>query len=229
MLLVEGDTLLMDGGSGTLNRLAQAGVSFQEIDRILYTHLHLDHTADLAPLLFAYRNPDYKRQKTLEIIAPQGFKKYFQKLKSVYGDWVEPLNYGLKIKQVLSGQAKYERYTISFTTVVHHYPSLAYRIDTESGFSMVFSGDTDYSENLIQLAKGSDLLIIESSFPNEQKKAGHLTPAEAGDIARRAEVAKVVLTHLFPSCEAFDLLSECRQTFPGDVSLAYDLMRLKLG
>ncbi|MBI4596019.1 MAG: MBL fold metallo-hydrolase [Candidatus Tectomicrobia bacterium] len=227
-LLVGGETILMDGGSGTLGKLAQAGISYLDIDRILYTHLHLDHTADLAPLLFSYRNPESKRTKNLEIIAPKSFGEFLEKLKSTYGNWVEPLDYSLNLKQVLAGQRRYPQYSISYATVAHHDPSLAYRIDAHSGVSMVFSGDTDYCQSLIDLAAGTDLLIIESSFPNEHKVAGHLTPGEAGRIATLAGVKKLILTHLYPICERYDMVAQCRQSFSGDVSLAYDLMRIEL-
>ena len=56
LLTVDGKRILLDSGPGTLQRLIHYGVTYQDIDYILYTHLHPDHTLDLAAILFAARN-----------------------------------------------------------------------------------------------------------------------------------------------------------------------------
>lgn len=93
---------------------------------------------------------------------------------------------------------------------------------------MVYSGDTDFSENLIDLARGADLLICEAAFPSEFKVPGHLTPPEAGTIAARAGVRSLVLSHLYPECDQADMVAQCRQTWSGPLTLAEDLMRVDL-
>jgi ribonuclease BN (tRNA processing enzyme) len=113
---------------------------------------------------------------------------------------------------------------------VEHSPqSIAFRITGPGGRRLVYSGDTDYSESLVDLARGADLLICESSFPEEHKVRGHLTPAMAGDIAARAAVRRLMLTHFYPACDRADIEGECRRTYRGPLVLARDLMRLSLG
>jgi ribonuclease BN (tRNA processing enzyme) len=97
-----------------------------------------------------------------------------------------------------------------------------------AGRSLVYSGDTDFSENLTLLAKGADLFICESALPDGQKVAGHLTPSEAGKMAARAGVGTLVLTHLYPECEGVDLVGQSRKHFDGRVVVAQDLMRFPL-
>ena len=94
---------------------------------------------------------------------------------------------------------------------------------------MVYSGDTDYTENLIELAGDADLLICESAVPDDMRVNGHLTPSLAGEIATRAGVRKLVLTHFYPECDHADIKQECRKTYGGPLILAEDLMRIKVG
>ena len=91
---------------------------------------------------------------------------------------------------------------------------------------MVYSGDTDYTENLITLAENANILICECSHPDEEKVQGHLCPSLAGGIAASAGVQKLVLTHFYPRCDVFDIEKECRKTYKGELVLAEDLMRL---
>jgi len=112
--------------------------------------------------------------------------------------------------------------------VDHNPESIAYRITSSGGISMVYSGDTDFSENLVTLSKDADLLICESALPDELKVKGHLTPSLAGEIAERANVRKLVLTHFYPECDQVDIEKECRKTYSGPLLLAEDLMQINL-
>ena len=97
------------------------------------------------------------------------------------------------------------------------------------GFSAVYTGDTDYSETIIDLAKDADLLICECALPDRHKVEGHLTPSLAGDLAAKAGVRKLVLTHFYPECDQEDIAAECRQTYSGPLVLAEDLMEINIG
>ena len=110
----------------------------------------------------------------------------------------------------------------------HREESLAYRIIDSNGKSIVYSGDTDTTENLVSLAAQADLLICESAMPDTLKVPGHLTPSLAGDIAARAHVKKLVLTHLYPECNQFDIAAQCRKTYQGPLVIAEDLMRIEV-
>jgi ribonuclease BN (tRNA processing enzyme) len=78
--LLEADGLqaLVDCGSGILLQLEKAGRSYRDIDAVFITHRHPDHFADLIPLVQALlATPNYKREKDLFIIAPEGFRAYY--------------------------------------------------------------------------------------------------------------------------------------------------------
>ena len=93
---------------------------------------------------------------------------------------------------------------------------------------MVYSGDTDFSHNLVNLSRNADLLICESALPDDLKVKGHLTPSLAGEIASLANVRKLVLTHFYPECDLVDIEKQCRKTFAGPLVLAEDLMKIEL-
>jgi len=116
--------------------------------------------------------------------------------------------------------------TIDTAPMDHSPQSVAFRLTGPGGRSLVYSGDTDYSEQLVDLAQQADLLICESAFPEGLKVRGHLTPALAGEIAARAGVHRLMLTHFYPVCDQTDIEAECRRTYNGPLILARDLMRI---
>jgi ribonuclease BN (tRNA processing enzyme) len=233
-VLVEagGHKWLIDSGAGTIRRLLEAGTTIAELSYLLYSHLHPDHTSDLVPLLFATKYPDgITRSEPLTIIAGQGFADFFQRLKSVYGHWIELGSDMLRIVEMSTADRDHLRLAgvdLHTAPVAHSPQSVAFRITGPGGRRLVYSGDTDYSEALVDLAAGADLLICESSFPEAQKASGHLTPAMAGDIAARAGVRRLMLTHFYPACDQADIEGECRRTYGGPLVLARDLMRIVL-
>ena len=227
-LLVEvaGQSLLFDGGAGTLPRLLKAGVTVLELDRVFYTHLHPDHTGDLVPLLFALRNPAWQRTKPLYLTGPRGFGAYYESLVGVYGDWIAAKNYELVLHETLKETTEGEGFRVIPREVVHLQHSLCYRVEAADGKSLVFSGDTTYCDAIIDAARGADLLVLECSAPDEQPMKNHLTPTEAGQIAALSGCRRLALTHFYPICDEYDIITPCRKVFDGELILAEDMMRL---
>ena len=227
-----GKKLLFDSGAGVMRRLLETGVTIFDIDFIFYSHFHPDHTGELVPFLFSTKNPAEKQRLTpLTITAGKGFKRFYNDLKTVYGHWIE-LEEGLlnisEFDNKAADQRAYKAFTVLSTPVAHNPESIAYRIDSLQGKSVVYSGDTDFSTNLITLAQEADLLICESAFPDQHKIPGHLTPSLAGSIAKQANVRKLVLTHLYPECDLTDIRAQCRQEYDGPLIIAEDLMKIEI-
>jgi len=229
-LLVEvaGQSLLFDGGAGTLPRLLGAGVTVLDLDRVFYTHLHPDHTGDLVPLLFALRNPAWQRMKPLYVTGPKGFRAYHEGLVRLYGDWISAKNYDLILEEVLEKVTEGGGFRVIPKEVVHLRHSLCYRVESADGKSLVYSGDTTYCDAIIEAARGADLLVLECSAPDEQPMKNHLTPTQAGQIAALAGCRRLVLTHFNPICDEYDIVTPCRKVFGGELILAEDLMRLSV-
>lgn len=224
--------LLFDSGPGTMHRLLKAGTEVFDVDAIFYSHFHPDHTGELVPFIFANKYPDSRRRNTLLTMgAGNGFVNFFNGLKSVYGDWLELPEGMMRIVEFDANgpdSQQFAAFTVETMPMKHREESIGYRVTDSDGKSVVYSGDTDTTDNLVSLATGADLLICESAMPDALKIPGHLTPSLAGDIAARANVRKLVLTHLYPECDRVDLAAQCRKTYKGPLLIAEDLMQLKV-
>lgn len=222
--------ILLDLGPGTLRRMQQAGLRHSDVEWIFLTHFHPDHCADLVHLFFATRNPSALRnRKPFTIIGPEGLKLHVENLHRAYGDSLS-LPPGLlrlrefKPREPIQLDCQGVRVTAAPTR--HTPESVGYRVEGPAGKSMVYSGDTGICDEIIELAGGADLLILEASFPQGQAVEGHLTPSQAGRVASLARVKHLVLTHFYPECLATDIAAQCRQTYGGPLTLANDCLRI---
>ena len=226
------ENLLFDCGPGIMRRLLEIGISIFDISYLFLSHFHPDHTGELAPFIFATKYPDStKRNKLLTIVGGNGFINFINRLKSAYKNWLElPENMLRFLELDKSGldSRQFASFSVETMPMNHREESLGYRITDDNGKSIVYSGDTDTTENLVSLAADADLLICESAMPDTLKVPGHLTPSLAGDMAARAHVKKLVLTHLYPECDQFDLSAQCRKTYQGPLLIAEDLMKITI-
>ncbi len=216
--------ILLDCGNGATWKLGKAKINYLGIDHIFITHFHPDHTADLIPFLFATKYAyQSSRTKPLNIWGPAGFISFFSSLKDAYGDWIVPE--ALTVNDIEKTEIIFEDFVLKSARTPHTENSLAYRIDSD-GKSIVYSGDTDYSESLVKLAESADILLIECSMPDELKAEGHLTPTGVSRIADESRAKKIVLTHLYPVCDEGDMLIQIRNQVDADVVLAEDLLEI---
>ncbi len=225
------DKLLFDAGPGTMGRLLEAGVTIFEITHIFFSHFHPDHTGELVPFLFANKYPDgTRRKRPLNICGGTGFLTFYNQLKMVYKQWIDGAGKLtiLEFSHSHGDSQKFSDFSINTIPVKHREESIAFKVTASNGATMVYSGDTDYSENLIGLAKDADLFICESALPDHLKADGHLTPSLAGKIATLANVKKLVLTHFYPECDHVDIEAQCRKTYAGPLVLGKDLMAFHL-
>ena len=227
-----GEKLLFDCGPGTMRRLLETGVSIFDISYLFLSHFHPDHSGELASFLFALKYPAPSSQKQpLTIVAGQGFRSFFERLKTAYGNWIV-LPPGMftvvEFDTQKADRHTFPSFTVSSMPVAHQPESLAYRVVDTDGKTLVYSGDSDVCDSLTAIAADADLMICESAFPDDQKVEGHLTPALAGKIAQAADVKRLVLTHFYPACDNADIENQCRSTYNGLVILARDLMTLTL-
>ncbi|MBI3600254.1 MAG: ribonuclease Z [Nitrospinae bacterium] len=221
-----GEFLLFDSGSGTIRRMLEAGITYNDIDYIFYSHIHPDHVADLVPFLFASKYADMPREKNLDITGGRGFKKFFKKLNGVYGRWLESELYKINVRKISNKTVEFDNFKITAKPLAHSKESTGYRVEAENGKTIVFSGDTDYCKNIVELGRNADIFILECSLPDEKRVAGHLTPSLCGKIAAESKCKKLVLTHFYPSCDTVDIAGMCRKYYKGEIALAEDLMKI---
>jgi ribonuclease BN (tRNA processing enzyme) len=155
-------------------------------------------------------------------------KEFHRNLAKVFNDFIDPRGYELTINELSGGYLDLENFRLTSSLINHHEGSLAYRVKSKEGKSLVYSGDTDYCESIVDLARDVDVLLLECSYPKHIKVDGHLNSTLAGKIARESNCKKLILTHFYPICDDYDILEECREEFSGEIVLAEDLMTIEV-
>jgi ribonuclease BN (tRNA processing enzyme) len=273
-IVVNGIPYLIDCGYGVLGRLVESPIDYLQIPAVFLTHLHDDHVSDL-PALMSHQWTQGRITNT-EIFGPFGtsdmvkaalkFSQANTEIRMVdEGRQLHPEDlfsgHDIELDQGIVTVFEDERVKVT-ATLNTHYPdegmarmlhrALSLRFDTADR-SIVISGDTAYSENLIRLAKEADVLVCEAmqaemmreifkrmvaSGKYQDNAEGilnhilytHTTTAQAGQMAANANVGLLVLNHLIPgSLEATDdasYLSGVREYYKGPVIVGRDLQVL---
>ncbi len=226
-ILVKADKIkiLLDIGPGTLRSFLKLGIDYYDIDYVFLSHFHPDHVLELPYLLFLYKNKKPKRRKSLNIIGPKGLKKFYKGLISTYGDYIEG-GYPLKLTEIFSDNLKFKSFGVQSLPLLHTENSIGLRFEFSNGRVAVYTGDTDYCENLIKISRGANLLFIECSLPDALKTDGHMSPSLVAQAATKANVSKVVLIHMYPICEKFDIIKQVKKGFNKEVLMGSDLMSI---
>ncbi|MBM2826223.1 MAG: beta-lactamase domain protein [Dehalococcoidia bacterium] len=224
-LVEEGSTrLLVDCGTGVLSSL-QRHIPIPAITAILITHIHADHFLDLIPLRYAlkYGLPPEERSSPILYLPPGShsiLKGMFSHLdpapNTFFSDAFQVREYKPRDTFAIGDL------TVETAPVVHYIPSHA--VAVYGSGKAVFSSDTGPCEALVELAKGADIMVCEATYLSEDEDfgdlRGHLTAKEAGEIARRAGVKRLIITHLWPRRDRQQVLAIARESFGGDVELA---------
>lgn len=261
-ILVETDRhrLLVDAGSGVRERIYQAGAFalLTGIDHVLVTHLHYDHTIGISDVWLS--GWLYGRRMPLRVQGPPGTVAMMTDLQKMFA-WdleframvgVPQQGAQIAAEDVLPGVI-YARDGLKVTAFdVEHHPVKAdgtamglrgrnygFRIDYK-GRSVVFSGDTRPSDNLVRFGRGADILIHEVQVPASESTAEgrlanvslsvHSTPEQAADIFARAAPRMAVYSHIIPpGVTDDDLVAQTRSVYAGPLTVAHDLMQIDVG
>ena len=223
-LKIGASQVLLDIGFGAIRRMMEAGVDYRHIDYVLVSHTHLDHVADLGPLLMALEyTPNFIRTKPLTIIGPKGFREYMHHLARIYSPWiVEPTHYELRIIDVHNQRISFGDWQVTAMPMEHSKETNGYRIQ-QNDKVFAYSGDTGLCEEVVQLLTDADLALLECSFPDDEAVEGHMTPSLAGQVAVLAACKKLVLTHLYPMMDKMDVVGPVSRIYRGPVLIARDL------
>jgi ribonuclease BN (tRNA processing enzyme) len=203
-LLQDRDTsIVIDSGSGTLQRLGRAGLNPVTIDGLVYTHRHVDHCADLPALIFCIRQqPSPARLRDLPIWAGEGFEDHLEALRDAYDGALEPDHFDIPVHELSLmkvASAKLPGGLRLHTAPANHQAgALHLRFENAEGLTIAFSGDTGSSEPLEQLAAGADLFVCECALAPHDAYPFHLNAADVAEVVAAARPRQVVLTHLYP-------------------------------
>jgi ribonuclease Z len=241
--------LLFDAGRGCLQRLRQINVPYDRIDGLFLTHLHSDHIVGL-PDLWLTGWLISGRQSPLPVFGPAGTAEMIGYLRKAFAFDIK-IRVGddkkfeegskLLVKEITQGVI-YEKNGVKVIAfkVDHHpdIPAFGYRIEY-NGHSVVLSGDTRYSENLIRFAKGTDLLVHEvivapdtlsKSDPKYPIFAHHTTVEQAAKVFNEVEPKLAAYSHiakLYGRNEQ-ELLQRTKANYSGPIVVGEDLMSFSI-
>ncbi len=216
----------MDCGSGTLRQLLRVQTSCTEVDSVFITHIHPDHIGDLIPLIHALKiGWGARRERPLELFGPPGFRAYYANCVAPVAR--PPRHFEIRIDEVGNNFAWRGLEVVTVPTVhSDQVASVAYRFNTANE-SLVISGDCDYEPGLVSIGHQADIMVIDCSFPDALKIAGHCSASECGRVAAEARVRHLLLSHLYPVPPMQDTrLAEARAACDSRVSMACDLMTI---
>lgn len=209
--------VLLDPGYATFPRLIEH-IRAAEVDAVYISHGHPDHCADLNPLLRA-RALAEQPAVSLPVYAPPG------ELDAVLAlDRPGMLDDAIDLREFAPGSTLIiGPFTAETWSLPHVRTNAGVRLQTSSGTSVAFTGDTGPSQALVDLARGADVYIADASYavsvPDEL--ASHLSSArQAGRTAAEAGVAHLVLAHLFPDTPHEDALAAAAEAFDGQITIA---------
>lgn len=195
---------LVDPGPGSLRQLAEAGYHINDIDRILITHHHPDHNLDLMLFLFASRFPQMKRTRDLEMVVPENFPDMFENMGELYGDYISNEEYEIEMITAENKTFDFEEWYLDVNPTVHTRGSICFSFIDPDGRTILYTGDTQYNEALVDAAEGVDLVVVECSLPDDMEADGHMTPRWVAKFVDVARPQKTVLTHIYPPLDEVD-------------------------
>lgn len=231
-------SMLLDLGPGSFGALYRY-LDPADVDAVLFSHLHPDHCLDLCAL---YVGASYSATAPWRPASVYGPMDTAERMVRAYH--VDPPE-GVAPAEPKQGIAEFFDYhtwqpsqeigpfDVTVARVAHPVEAYAIRLTERTGArpSLVFSGDTGPSESLTELARGADLLLIESSFMDVPGNPSglHLSGRDAAETATAAGVGAVVLTHIPPWHGPDRVLAEATPHFAGSVELARPGARWTIG
>ncbi len=235
--------ILIDCGAGSALNFEKAGGNLEDLEAILLTHLHVDHSSDLPAYIKGAFFTD--RATDLLVLGPgsgrwfPGTDEFVTRLFSAQGsiypylsDFLEgDRSYRIQPRSVAGGWAGSTESGIELecATVVHgSTPALAWRIG-DGDSSITISGDfSDQSQRLSELARETDILVCHNAVPEDAtglERDLHAPPSFIGDVAAQAEPGRLVLSHRMKRTlgRESETLKEIKKRFTGPIDFAEDL------
>jgi ribonuclease BN (tRNA processing enzyme) len=228
-LLQEGEvSVLLDCGNGVFGKLRRYA-DYVDVDAVVLSHLHADHFLDIVPFSYALtygprgQASGGESRTRPRLISPPGSSELFRRVVGAWGkeDLVEK---AFAIEQYEADSVvDVGPLRISFSPVPHFIDAYGISVEPASGGArLVYGGDSRPATELVELARGADLFLVEATLPRPEPDGcgGHMTPEDAGEHARDAGVKRVVITHISDELDHDDARRRASEAFGAPVEVA---------
>ncbi|MDQ3678706.1 MAG: MBL fold metallo-hydrolase [Actinomycetota bacterium] len=214
---------LVDCGSGVFAKL-RGVCNYAAVDVVVVSHMHADHFIDLVPYACAltYGPRGSSRQPQL-LLPPDGTEAL--RMLARGGGHEELMDGAFAISEYDPAQrVAVNTLSFGFAPVPHFIPCNAVQVSsTEGEGRFTYGADHRFTDALDAFAADTDLLILEATLPepDPDSSRGHMTAAEAGEVATQCNARRLVLTHISDECERDHALAGAQRTYSGPVEVAH--------
>jgi ribonuclease BN (tRNA processing enzyme) len=225
LLEVDDDSFMIDCGSGAFAKLRER-IGFEAVSEIVISHIHADHVLDLVPFAYALtRGPGAAVGSPGPLLRlPPGGIDSLRRLVAIWGsdglidDAFEPVEYGRGEGFDLGG-VRARLHEVPQYALTH-----AYELTAPSGRRLVYGADCRSCVELERAAAAADVLLAEATLAEAEsvplERRGHMSAAEAGALAGRAAVDRLVLTHISDLIDPARALEQAALGFEGPIEIA---------
>lgn len=254
---------MIDCGPATTHKMVKAGLWPTEIDYLFFTHHHFDHDVDYPCFLLTRWDQSIGKESRLQVFGPTPTEKFTEGILGENGvfahDWKARVNHPVSQQVFVNRGGKLPRkppavlakdvtpgdihmgsdWEMTGARAEHVQPyldSLAYRLDSPDG-SIVFTGDTEPCQSVVDLAKDADALLCMCWDNQEEMVRNGEAPKQCGttgaaQMAQASGVRKLILVHIGPHLSGQGPmekgLSDIQQVYEGEVVFSDELMSLDL-
>lgn len=228
-----GHKVVVDLGTGAFANLREHA-AYDAVDAIVISHMHADHFVDVIPMRYALKYGANGRKAKMPLWLPPDGEAMLRRLVSAFA----PEGDGDFLSEVFdvrtfdpNGILRLGDATLRFAQTRHYVETFAVRFEA-GGTSLTYSADTAPEENVVRLARNSDLFLCEASLLRNEVEPGvrgHSSPLEAAQMAQDAAVGSLMLTHYSDGQSAEDMMEAARMVYSGPVSCADDHVRCDVG
>lgn len=222
--------LVMDMGPGVLAALQE--VQNPSDAHVMFTHLHADHCLDFPSLMVWRRfHPFLNAQRTHKLFGPEHTPVHVGRLSADAPDGVDDMSDSFEFSSLAHKKVMdIDGLHVTAFSVEHPVEAYAFRVEKD-GASLCYSGDTCYTDSLIEAASGVDYFLCEAAWGPEDNPSApgmHMSGRQAGVAAREAGVGTLVLVHLQPWADKQATAAAAAEEFDGPIIVGEAGMVLKI-
>jgi len=217
----QGHTLLLDCGAGVFGKL-RAVCDYAALDAVLITHLHPDHFFDLVSLGIALRFSPRGPLPRPALHVPPGARDQLRQMSAIWAA-ADHFERAFEVSDYdPSGRLAIGPLSARFVAVPHFIPTYAVELTGTDGRRLTFGADCAFNDELAEFARGTELIMLEATdvAASPGPGRGHMTAREAGELGRRAEAGRLLVTHFSDEFDRDRVRQEAAAGFGADVELA---------